>query len=76
MNNKAKYQIVSLAQGASVVHLYEDHLKKLKIKVPILQEQQKIADFLSAIDSKIEKISDELENLKEFKKGLFQQMFV
>ena len=76
LNNKAKYQIVSLAQGASVVHLYEDHLKKLKIKVPILQEQQKIADFLSAIDSKIEKISDELENLKEFKKGLFQQMFV
>ncbi|MCF2612820.1 restriction endonuclease subunit S [Fusobacterium perfoetens] len=76
LNNKAKYQIVSLAQGASVVHLYEDHLKKLKIKVPILQEQQKIADFLSAIDSKIEKIYDELENLKEFKKGLFQQMFV
>ena len=48
----------------------------IAIKLPCLEEQQKIADFLSAIDTKIEKISDELENLKEFKKGLLQQMFV
>lgn len=43
LNNKAKYQIASLAQGASVVHLYEDHLKKLKVKIPNLKEQKKIA---------------------------------
>ena len=49
----------------------------LKFKVSTsYEEQQKIADFLSAIDTKIERISDELENLKEFKKGLLQQMFV
>ena len=48
----------------------------IAIKLPCLEEQQKIADFLSAIDTKIEKISDELKNLKEFKKGLLQQMFV
>lgn len=46
------------------------------IKLPVLEEQQKIADFLSSIDSKIEKIEKELENLKEFKKGLLQQMFI
>lgn len=49
---------------------------KFIIKLPCLEEQKKIADFLSSIDNKIEKISDELENLKEFKKGLLQQMFV
>ena len=76
LNNKAKYQIASLAQGASVVHLYEEHLKKLKVKLPCLEEQQKIADFLSFIDNKIEKLSSKLEELKEFKKGLLQQMFV
>lgn len=49
----------------------------LKFKISIsLEEQQKIADFLSSIDTKIENIEKELENLKEFKKGLLQQMFV
>ncbi len=48
----------------------------ITIKLPCLKEQKKIANFLSAIDTKIEKISYELENLKEFKKGLLQQMFV
>lgn len=46
------------------------------ILVPLLEEQQKIADFLSSIDSKIENMEKELEGLKEFKRGLLQQMFV
>lgn len=57
-------------------NLSAEIIKNFIIKLPILEEQQKIADFLSAIDTKIEKISDELEELKEFKKGLLQQMFV
>ena len=76
INNPAKLELASLAQGASVIHLYEKHLKLLNIKIPTLEEQQKIADFLSSIDSKIENMEKELEGLKEFKKGLLQQMFV
>lgn len=76
INNPAKLELASLAQGASVIHLYEKHLKLLNIKIPTLEEQEKIADFLSSIDSKIEIIEKELEGLKEFKKGLLQQMFV
>lgn len=49
---------------------------KLFLPYPILEEQQKIADFLSSIDNKIESIEKELEGLKEFKRGLLQQMFV
>ena len=44
--------------------------------VPSFQEQQKIADFLSAIDKKIELVGAELEKAKTFKKGLLQQMFI
>ena len=62
--------------GSSIPHIYFKDYKNEKIQLPILEEQQKIADFLSSIDSKIESIGKELEGLKEFKKGLLQQMLV
>ena len=46
------------------------------IPLPCLEEQKKIADFLSAIDDKIENISGNLESLKLFKKSMLQKMFV
>lgn len=51
-------------------------LTDMVLQIPTLEEQEKIADFLSSIDSKIESIEKELERLKEFKRGLLQQMFV
>lgn len=62
--------------GSSIPHIYFKDYKFEKIQLPCLEEQQKIADFLSSIDNKIDNLTSELENLKEFKKGLLQQMFV
>jgi type I restriction enzyme S subunit len=45
-------------------------------KFPHLAEQRKIADFLSALDRKIELVSQELTHARSFKAGLLQQMFV
>ena len=75
-NEFIKEQILTLKEGGTRYALSYKKLEKLSILLPILEEQQKIADFLSSIDSKIESIGKELEGLKEFKKGLLQQMFV
>jgi type I restriction enzyme S subunit len=43
---------------------------------PSLEEQTKIANFLSSIDSRIEQVVKQLDESKQFKKALLQQMFV
>ena len=51
-------------------------LKKTKMKIPIKKEQQKIAEFLSSIDEKVNIDERKLEQAKRFKKSLLQQMFI
>jgi type I restriction enzyme S subunit len=43
---------------------------------PSITEQARIANFLSAIDEKIELVGKQIEESQEYKKGLLQQMFV
>ena len=71
-----KMQIAQLAQGNSVVHLYSSQLKGVRLNLPCLEEQTKIANFLSAIDQKIDVVAQQIEQAKMWKKGLLQQMFV
>jgi type I restriction enzyme S subunit len=48
----------------------------MRVTFPSVEEQEKIADFLSSLDSKIIQIGNELSAVKEFKKELLQGMFV
>lgn len=62
-------------EDTTIARLYNDNLLNVKIMIPIIKEQQKIADFLSAVDEKIEKSEKKLELLKDYKKGMMQKIF-
>lgn len=49
---------------------------EIKLPYSSIEEQNKIANFLSSIDTKIEQAQKQLEKTKEFKKALLQQMFM
>ena len=62
--------------GSTIPHIYYRDYQTEKLKTPSLEEQTKIANFLSSIDNKIEQVGEQLDKSKEFKKALLQQMFV
>jgi type I restriction enzyme S subunit len=69
-------QVMTIAQGTKVLGLATVRMKELKIQIPSLKEQQKIAAYLSSLDAKIEAVGTQIKNTQEFKKGLLQQLFV
>jgi restriction endonuclease S subunit len=69
-------EIAELAQGHTVVHLYASSLKSLKVDVPALAEQKKIAEFLVSLDSIVESKQKQITEAEQWKKGLMQQLFV
>ena len=66
-----------LVESTGVPQLTSIQLGKIQVCYPTnLEEQQKIADFLSVFDDAISYAKQELDKWKELKKGLLQQMFV
>lgn len=63
-------------ESTGVPQLTSPQLSKYRIKFPTINEQQRVADSLSSIDRKIELTNEQIDKTREFKKGLYQQMFV
>ena len=66
----------SSLNGSTMLHVTKQGMESTKKNLPSIEEQTKIANFLSAIDQKIDVVSEQLEQAKLWKKGLLQQMFV
>lgn len=62
-------------EASGVPSLSKSTIEKIEIKVPSKEEQTKIANFLSAIDEKIELVAQQIEATQEYKRGLLQGMF-
>ena len=68
-------RVIKLSAKNSVDSVRMEMISKMPIPLPSLPEQEKIADFLSAVDKKIESIQKRIDLLKNYKKGLMQKIF-
>ena len=76
LSNYKKLEIAKYGQGTTIVHLYYNHFKVMTIDLPSLEEQNKIARFLTSLDESIASVAKQIEATTTFKKGLLQQLFV
>ena len=72
---EVREQIKKLATGISVLGISKTNLGKVELRIPYLEEQTKIASFLSAVDEKITQLSQKLHLLNQYKQGMMQKLF-
>ena len=69
-------EVMNRCTGTSYPAINSSDLSSIEILIPCLEEQTKIANFLSSIDQKIEVVGQQIEQAKQWKKGLLQNMFI
>lgn len=73
-NQVVKYFLSELT-GSTIKNLSLSTIKKLKISIPSHPEQQKIATFLTSVDKRITQLTQQIENVTQYKKGVMQKIF-
>ena len=69
-------KLLSQSAGGAIKNVVEvAQIKQIKLQIPPLKEQQKIASCLSSLDELISAQTEKTEVLKEHKKGLMQGLF-
>ena len=72
LNGTRKKDIARVAQGVSVVHLYGENLKHIRVYHPAIEEQKKITRLLSLIDKRIATQNKIIEDLKKLKSAIIE----
>ena len=67
---------VKYVTGSTIPHIYFKDYSNELCAIPCLEEQTKIATFLSTIDDKVNQCQTQITNTEVWKKGLLQGMFV
>ena len=75
-NHIAKKQLAKFAKGSTIIHLHYTDIEKAKLLLPSLEEQNRMAKCLVALDKKVSVEQDLLSSLTCQKSYLLQQMFI
>ncbi len=74
LNGARKKDIARVAQGVSVVHLYGENLKHIRVYHPAIEEQKKITRLLSLIDERIATQNKIIERYESLIRGIAQNV--
>lgn len=69
------YKSTLVTSGSKMPRADWEYISTSTFSIPSLPEQQKIADFLSAVDQKIQQLQRKKELLAQYKKGMMQKLF-
>jgi type I restriction enzyme, S subunit len=75
-SNDVRREFYRRAQGESVVHIYMRDVASLELRLPSIDEQDRIAEVLGAADREIALLAKKLAALRELKKGLMQRLLI
>jgi type I restriction enzyme S subunit len=72
-NHSSRIKMMSAEQAVPIIN--KTTFSGYKLSVPTLPEQQKIANFLTAVDDKLQALKQKKSLLEQYKKGVMQQIF-
>ncbi|MDC9527755.1 restriction endonuclease subunit S [Pseudoalteromonas sp. Angola-30] len=73
--SRIKNRIEAISKGSTFQEISLTDLRTVKVAIPEKAEQQKIANFLASVDTKISQLTEKHRLLKDYKKGVMQQIF-
>ena len=76
LTDEYKNWVVIMSTRTGQPGINAEEYSSLKLKIPCLQEQKKIADYFTLLDKIISAETKILESMREMKKGLLQKLFV
>lgn len=76
LDRQLRRLISSSARMDGLLNIGEKDFYQVRVPFPCEDEQKKIAEFLDALDTKLDAVNQQIELTQTFKKGLLQQMFV
>lgn len=68
-------KVLVRSTGTNYPAINSNDLAKVKVHTPSKPEQEKIADFLTAVDERIRLQEQKLAKLEQYKRGVMQQIF-